>query len=303
MDRARERIERVRGPADRDLERLVVLVATDFAALHAWHGLQEMDPDTYSVSVDAAHLVLVGAAACVGGAVNAIAGGGSLITFPALLACHIPAVTASVTNTIAMCPGYFGATVAQRRELAGQGARIAWVAPAGALGGVAGALLLLHTGEAAFDVVVPFLLVFAVALIAFQDRLRTFVAAHTKAVHSAVPAILVGIAAIYGGYFGAGLGVIVLASLAVVIDDSLIRINALKQTVSLAVNVAAAIVFVAIARVDLGIVLVMAVCSLAGGVVGGAIASRVSARLLRMLVILFGLAVAAVYFAKLLAHL
>ena len=250
--------------------------------------------------MDLAHLGAIGAAACVGGAVNAIAGGGSLLTFPALVACGVPAVVANVTNTIAICPGYFGATIAQRRELVGQGRRIAWILPAGALGGIAGALLLLRTGEAAFDVVIPFLLVFAVALIAFQDRLRRYVAAHTRAAGSALaPAVLVGIAAIYGGYFGAGLGVIVLAALAVLIDDSLIRINALKQTVSLAVNVAAAIVFLAIAHVDLAIVLAMAIGSLAGGVAGGRIASRVSARMLRVIVIVTGLAVAAVYFAKL----
>ncbi len=266
--------------------------------------------------------MFVGVAACAGGVVNAIAGGGSLITFPVLVACGVPAVTASVTNTIAMCPGYFGATIAQRRELAGQGARLVWILPAGALGGIGGALLLLRTGESAFDVVVPFLITFAVALLAFQDRLRRFIVAHTKATsslidphrHSAVltaghgarpsrvPAILVGIAAIYGGYFGAGLGVIVLAALAVVIDDSLVKINAIKQAVSLAVNFAAAVVFLAVAHVDLAIVLVMAATSLVGGVLGGAIASRVSARVLRAIVIVVGLGVAAVYFAKLLAH-
>ena len=246
-----------------------------------------------------AHLALVGAAAAAGGAVNAIAGGGSLITFPMLVACGLPAVAASATNTVAMCPGYLGATLAQRRELAGQGRRTVALAVAGALGGVAGALLLLHTGERVFDVVVPFLLVFAVALLAFQDRLRAVIARHAPggATHLALPAV--ALASVYGGYFGAGLGVIVLAVLAVAIAESLVRLNALKQAISLAVNVAAAIVFVVIAPLDLAVVLVMAAGSLAGGLAGGALASRVSARLLRALVITIGLAVAAVYFAKL----
>jgi hypothetical protein len=244
--------------------------------------------------VDVAHLALVGAAAAAGGAVNAIAGGGSLITFPALVACGVPAIAASATNTVAMCPGYFGATISQRKELAEQRARAARILPAAALGGIAGALLLLHTGAAVFDVVVPFLLVFAVGLIAFQDRIR----AHTGGLEALAP-LYVGVAAIYGGYFGAGLGVIVLAALAVATGDTLVRANALKQAISLAVNVAAAIVFISLAKLDLAVVGVMAVGSLGGGFVGGALASRVSAKLLRMLVVVIGLAVAAIYFIKL----
>ena len=241
--------------------------------------------------------MLVGAAAAAGGAVNAIAGGGSLLTFPALLACGVPAVTASATNTVAMCPGYLGATWAQRRELAGQGRRALAILPAAALGGAAGALLLLRTGEAAFDVVVPFLLVFAVALLAFQDRIRARLHAVTRS--DALAAVSCGLAAVYGGYFGAGLGVIVLAALAIVVGDTLVRLNALKQAISLAVNVTAATVFLVIADLDAVTVVVMAVGSLAGGVAGGAIASRVSATLLRALVVTIGLAVAAVYFVKL----
>jgi uncharacterized membrane protein YfcA len=245
--------------------------------------------------VDVVHLALVGGAAAAGGAVNAIAGGGSLITFPALVACGVPAIAASATNTVAMCPGYFGATVAQRRELADQRGRATRILPAAALGGIAGALLLMHTGAAAFEVVVPFLLVFAVALIALQDRIR----ARTGG-HEAFAPLYVGIAAIYGGYFGAGLGVIVLAALAVATGDTLVRANALKQAISLAVNVAAAVVFIAIAKLDVVVVGVMAVGSLAGGLAGGALSSRVSASLLRAVVVVIGLAVAAVYFVKLL---
>jgi hypothetical protein len=251
--------------------------------------------------VDPGNLALVGGAALAAGAVNAIAGGGSLISFPALLAVGLPAVTASVTNTVAMCPGYFGATLAQRGELVGQGARAARILPAGIVGGVAGALLLLRTGEAAFDVVVPFLLVFAAGLIAMQERLAGWLRARGGGGRTAAwAAIPVGLAAVYGGYFGAGMGVIVLAALAVVLDDSLIRVNALKQTVSLVVNVAAAIVFVVRANVDWTITAVMAGCALVGGVIGGAIASRVSATVLRVIVIVVALAVAVIYAAKLL---
>jgi hypothetical protein len=245
-------------------------------------------------------LALVAAAALAAGIVNAIAGGGSLLSFPALVAFGLPAVTASVTNTVALCPGYLGATLAQRRDLARQRGRMARILPAAAIGGVTGALLLLHTGEAAFEVVVPFLLLFAAALLAAQDRLRGYLMARAHGAHGvAWAAVPVGLAAIYGGYFGAGLGVILLAALAVVLDDTLLRINALKQLVSLVVNISAAIVFLASGRIDWTVTLVMAVAALAGGMIGGAIASRVSAKLLRWTVIVVGVAVAAVYFARL----
>lgn len=250
--------------------------------------------------MDAAHVALVGVAALAGGVVNAIAGGGSLITFPVLVALGLPAVTASVTNTVAMCPGYFGATLAQRRDLVGQRGRAIRILPAGALGGVVGALLLLRTGEAAFDVVVPFLLVFAAVLLAVQHRLRAWlVAGDRPRISERWAALPVGLAAIYGGYFGAGMGVIALAALALVLDDTLIRVNALKQTVSLVVNVAAAVVFVFSDRIDVPTVAVMAVGSLVGGSLGGVIASRVPVEVLRWTVVAIGLGVAAVYFARL----
>jgi uncharacterized membrane protein YfcA len=250
--------------------------------------------------VDLAHLALVGVAAGAGGVVNAVAGGGSLLTFPALVACGLPAITASATNTVAMCPGYMGATYSLRSKLVGQGRRASKILPAAAIGGALGAFLLLHTGEAAFDVVVPFLILFAVVLLGFQERIRARIHTLIRSENVAIP--IVGIASIYGGYFGAGLGVIILSALAIVIDDLLVRLNGLKQAISLAVNLTAAIVFLAIAPLDPTVVGVMAVCSLVGGTVGGAIATRVSASVLRATVVTVGLIVSAIYFGKLFAH-
>ena len=189
-----------------------------------------------------------------------------------------------------------------RHELAGQGARASKIVPLAALGGGLGAWLLLHTGERAFDVVVPFLLVFAVALLAFQDQIRVRFGLGARAAaggSDTIAAVVVGVAAIYGGYFGAGLGVVVLAALAVITGDSIVKLNALKQAISLAVNGAAAVLFFVLADLDLVIVGVMAAGSLVGGFAGGRLASRVSPRLLRGLVVVIGLAVAAYYFAKL----
>ncbi|MBA3459497.1 MAG: sulfite exporter TauE/SafE family protein [Deltaproteobacteria bacterium] len=255
--------------------------------------------------MDAAEIVMIAGAALAGGAVNAIAGGGSLITFPTLVAAGLSPVLASVTNTVALCPGYLGATLAQRKHLTGQGKRAAMLLPVAALGGVGGALLLLHTDPRTFDVIVPFLILLAAILIGTQERLRAKLLARTAAGRArgeVLAALPLGLAAIYGGYFGAGMGVMILAVLGVMVDDSLLRINALKQTVSLSVNLAAAIVFVIVADVDWTVTAVMAGAALAGGVLGGALSTRIPPAVLRWTVVLIGVAVAAVYFVKLLGR-
>jgi uncharacterized membrane protein YfcA len=250
--------------------------------------------------VDVTHGLLIGAAALTAGAVNAIAGGGSLITFPVLLASGLPAVTASMTNTVAMCPGYFGATLAQRRDLAGQGERALRLVPLSLIGSLIGAWILLHTTEKSFQTIVPFLLVFAAGLLALQGKLRKMLADHTRGGHSMTFAMLpVALSAIYGAYFGAGMGVIILAILAVVINDSLARANALKQLMSLIINTCAAIVFLVQGTVDWPVALIIAVTSLAGGLIGGRLASKIPEALLRWLAISIALGVAAVYFARL----
>lgn len=241
---------------------------------------------------------MVAGAAVAGGAVNAIAGGGSLITFPALVAAGLPAVAASATNTIALCPGYLGAAWSQRRDLAGQERRVVWLGALGAVGGAVGAVLLLRTGERMFSAIVPFLILLAVVMIGFQDRLRKLAGGAAR--REAFAVVPVGLAAIYGGYFGAGMGVMILAALGVVLAEGIIRINALKQTISLCTNVAAACVLSIWGPIDWSIVLVMAAGALAGGVLGGMLSARIPARALRALIVVLGTALAAVYIAKLL---
>ena len=251
--------------------------------------------------MDAAHVAMVAGAAFAGGAVNAIAGGGSLITFPTLVAVGLPPVLASVTNTVALCPGYLGATIAQRKEIKTQRRRLAMLVPAGALGGALGAYLLLHTSARAFDVIVPFLILVAAVMIGAQDWLRRRLLARVSTHRAEALAIVtVGAAAIYGGYFGAGLGVMILAALGAIIGDELPRLNALKQAVSLSVNVTAALAFVIWAHdsVDWTITAIMAGAALAGGAAGGALSSRIPARLLRILIVILGLSVAGVYFTR-----
>lgn len=243
---------------------------------------------------------LVGLAAVAGGAVNALAGGGTLITFPMLIALGIPAVSSNVTNTVALCPGYLGGTLAQLKDLRGNGKRLWLLVPAGVLGGVAGGVLLLHTGESLFRKMVPFLILLAACLLAVQDPLRSWIQRRGGHVRSsradeALIVVPVGLAAVYGGYFGAGLSVIVLAVLGLVLDDSITRLNALKQILAFCINVAAAVFFVFSGQVVWTVALVMAVGALLGGVLGGRLAGWIRPLVLRWIVVSAGVVIAVLY--------
>ena len=245
--------------------------------------------------------VLVALAAMAAGAVNALAGGGTLITFPTLTALGVPAVAANVTNTVGLLPGYFGATLAQRKDLRGQEHRLWWAVPAGILGGLVGGILLLRTGERLFRDLVPYLILLASGLLAAQDPLRKWVARRVDrrtsvgTSHERWTAIPTGLAAVYGGYFGAGLSVIVLAVLAVMLDDNLTRLNALKQVVAFATNTAAAVFFLFSGKVIWPVAAVMALSALAGGAIGGKLAGRVRPSRLRAVVVAIGVIVAVIY--------
>jgi uncharacterized membrane protein YfcA len=247
--------------------------------------------------------ILIALAAMAAGAVNALAGGGTLITFPTLVFVGVPPVAANVTNTVALCPGYLGATLAQKKDLQGQRKRMWMFLPVGALGGVIGGILLLNTGEKLFTAIIPYLILLASGLLAVQDPLRRWLmrraAQSGHAAGSENWAMLpVGLAAIYGGYFGAGLSVIILAVLGMTIDDNLTRLNALKQSISFSVNVATAIFFVFSGKVVWIAALVMAVGALLGGTLGGRLAGRVKPSTLRWIVVVIGVAVAVIYLVR-----
>jgi len=244
-------------------------------------------------------LILVGFAAVAGGMVNALAGGGTLITFPILTAVGVPAIAANVTNTVALCPGYLGATFAQRRDLRGHERLLLLLLPVSLLGGVSGGVLLLKTGEHAFRMLVPFLILFASCLLAIQEPLKTFVAARrARPASGAWAALPVVPAAVYGGYFGAGVSVIVLAVLGLVLDDSLTRLNALKQAISLCINIAAAIFLIFSGRVVWPAALIMALGALGGGIMGGRLARWIKPPTLRRTVVAFGITVAVLYLVR-----
>lgn len=245
-------------------------------------------------------------AAAGAGAVNALAGGGTLISFPALLAAGVPPIAANVTNAVALCPGYFGATLAQRGNLRGQGARLWICVPAGIVGGLLGAAILLHTHEHTFTALVPYMIFLAAVLLVVQDKVRAAVVRRLASVQSlpvgsstspwvAVPTALAGV---YGGFFSAGMSVIVLAVLGASLDDTLTRLNALKQAVAFSVNVAAAVFFLFSGQVVWLAAAVMAAGALVGGAVGGRIAGRMRPEALRWTVVVAGVGLAIYYWFR-----
>jgi uncharacterized membrane protein YfcA len=242
-------------------------------------------------------------AALAAGMINALAGGGTLITFPVLLAIGLPAVQANVTNTIALCPGFLGGTLAQKKDLQDQKKRLWIVIPAGILGGLVGGYLLLITSEKLFTNLVPFLILAASALLAIQNPVRDWLSRRLEQGKSAhlpeywifLP-VLFG--AVYGGYFGAGLSVILLSVLGLVINDNLTRLNALKQSIAFAANVSAAVLFAFSGKVNWSIGLVMAVGALLGCAVGGRIAGRIKPATLRLIVVILGFVVGTIYLVR-----
>ena len=246
-------------------------------------------------SLDGLSLLVVALAAIAAGFVNALAGGGSLISFPVLTAVGLPPLVANLTNTVALLPGYGGAALGQRRDLAGQGRRMLLLLPAAALGGLLGGVLLLRSGEALFGALVPWLILLGSALLALQEPLRRWLVLPLEAAgprHLPKLAVLpVFLAAIYGGYFGAGLGVILLAVLALVLGDSLTRLNGLKLALGLQANLAAALLFVGSGQLHWPAAVVMAAGAAVGGALGGRLASRINPYRLRSLVVLLGVAV------------
>lgn len=242
-------------------------------------------------------------AAVAAGIINAIAGGGTLVTFPVLTAIGVSPVVANVTNTVALCFGLLSGTYAQRNDFETQKKRLWKILPVSIAGGIGGGLILLNTEEKTFNTLVPYLILMATILLAVQTPVKNWVAKrivksdHKK--HNPTGMyILIFLAAIYGGYFGAGLGIILMAVLGLVIDDSLTSLNVLKQAISFSINIAAAIYFLFSGHVLWLVALVMAVGAIAGGLIGGRIAGKLKPEVLRWIVVTIGLIVAGIYFFK-----
>lgn len=240
--------------------------------------------------IEALVVVLAGLGA---GALNAIVGSGSLITFPTLLAVGLPPVTANVSNTIGLLPGGVSGTLGYRRELAGQRDRLVRLGVAGLLGGTTGAALLLALPPEAFEVVVPFLLLFAAGLTAVQPALtRRIEHVRARPAHgNPLVVFAVYLTGIYGGYFGAGQGVILLAFLLLLVNDDPQRLNGLKNAVIVGVNAIAALIYAVVAPVDWLAVALIAAGSILGGLLGAGVGRRLPPTALRIAIVVLGTAV------------
>jgi uncharacterized membrane protein YfcA len=247
--------------------------------------------------VTPAHALFLIGAGSVAGAINTAAGGGSLVSFPVLVATGHSALAANVTNTVGLVPGYLAGSVAYRRELAGQGSRARRLGLDAVVGAGLGVAALLLAPAAAFRAVVPGLLIVACLLLLAQPPLGRLLSERradnqgpghlSVATHAAV---LLGAA--YGAYFGAALGVLLLALLGLTLDEDLQRVNALKSRLQLVTNVLAAVTLAVFAPVDWAAALCVGVGSVVGGYAGAAVARRVPAAVLRVAVALIGLGAA-----------
>ncbi|MFN0146176.1 MAG: sulfite exporter TauE/SafE family protein [Dehalococcoidia bacterium] len=241
------------------------------------------------------------AAAFAAGAINAVAGGGSLVSFPALVAAGYGSKAANVTNTVALWPGYVGGSIGYRSELRRQRRTVVALSFPSILGAIAGSAILLATPTEAFDVIVPFLILAACLLMAVQDRLARWAAGNSLGVGGVSAAVIAAtfLLAIYGAYFGAGLGIMLLAALGILMPDDPQHSNALKGMLSLIINAAAVVCFAAFGPVRWEPAAVMAVGAIAGGYLGVGVARRLGKRWLRVAVITYGLISAAVLFVRL----
>lgn len=237
-----------------------------------------------------ADLVLLVLAGLVGGACNAMAGGGTFFTFPALMAVGLPPVVANATSAIAIWPGHAVSLVGYRAELARQGARLRQGAPAFVAGSVAGAVLLIVAGNAVFRQLIPWLILTATLLFALGPRLRRWVLVHRS---GHVPAGLLFavdfVVAVYGGFFGAGLGILLMAVLTLGGLDDLNDANAVKNALSTIASTVAVLVFAGTGVIAWGPAAAVLAGAMAGGYIGARIARAVPAWALRTVVIALGL--------------
>lgn len=238
------------------------------------------------------HAVAIFGAGIVAGTINTVVGSGTLFTFPILLAFGYAPVVANVSNTVGLVPGSVSGALGYRRELAGQTRRGLPLAIASAMGAVVGSVLLLTLPASAFKTIVPGFIMVALVLILLQPRLSRAIRARRRegTEHAGAPAtIAVFASGVYGGYFGAAQGILLLAILGVALDDDLQRINALKVVLAGLVNLIAGVIFVFVANVAWLPALLIAVGSTVGGVIGARGGRRLPPWALRAVIIVVGI--------------
>lgn len=227
------------------------------------------------------------------GIINVVVGSGTLITFPTLLALGFPPVTANVSNSLGLVPGSLAGAIGYRKELAHQRARVLKFGAASVLGAVGGAFLLLNLPADAFTVIVPVLIALALILVVLQPKLAKWVAARRDGEHAGDggPWLLLAVfgTGVYGGYFGASQGIIMLGVTGVVLGEDIQKLNALKNATTGMVNLVSGLIFIFIAHVAWEAVVALAVGSVLGGLIGARIGKRLPPTVLRGVIVVVGL--------------
>jgi uncharacterized protein len=233
------------------------------------------------------------------GLINTVVGSGTLITFPTLLALGVPPVIANISNTVGLAPGSLSGAWATRRELGGQRRRVLWLGLASLLGGIAGAFLLLRLPSTAFDAIVPILIGLGCVLVIVQPFIATRLAyrrarlgteAGPQVLGSVLLWLAVGLTGVYGGYFGAAQGVLLIAILGIGLAESLARINAIKNVLATIVNMIAAVVFVIVSQVNWPAAIAIAVGSVLGAQIGGRVGRKLPPTIYRVIIVAVGVA-------------
>ncbi len=241
--------------------------------------------------MDPLEAIAIFAAGIAAGAINAVVGSGTLITFPVLIALGYQPLVANVSNNIGLVPGSVAGVHGYRRELRGQRSRIVHLAVFSVCGAIAGAVLLLVLPSSAFDAIVPVLIALALILVVVQPRIDRALAERRRPDgHRGAPArAAIAASGVYGGYFGAGQGILLMGILGIALDDTLQRLNGLKNVLAGTVNLVAGLIFVFAADVDWGVAGLIAAGSIIGGVVGARYGRRLSPTALRVLIVVVGL--------------
>ncbi len=242
------------------------------------------------------HLLALFGAGMGAGLINTVVGSGTLITFPTLLAFGVPPVVANVSNNIGLAPGSASGVLATRQDLVGQRSRVIRFAIASLIGGIIGAVLLITLPSSAFDAIVPILIAIGCILVIIQPRMSKLVAARRERLGTTEAAsngsvviwVAVLITGVYGGYFGAAQGVLLIGVLGIGLAETLPRINAVKNVLAAVVNGVAAVIFIVIAEVNWWAVLAIAVGAIIGAQIGGRVGRKLPPIVYRIVIVVVG---------------
>ena len=257
--------------------------------------------------VTPAHLVLAAIAAFLAGAINSVAGGGTLITFPTLMALGLPPVIANATNTVAIWPGALGSLWGFRREFGETDVKMRWMVIPSLAGGAAGAALLRVTPPNVFERLVPVLILFATVIFTLRAPIQRLIRSSHPEAHHSLKWFLMALAfqlfvGLYGGYFGAGMSIMMLTSLSILGMSDLLKMNALTSLYSLCINGIASLLFIWAKMVFWPYVLTMAIAAILGGYGAAGVARKVGSDRIRVFVIFVGFSISAFLFYRMFHH-